>query len=130
MKLSRKHALAAFVSVAIASLATAAIAAESARATSGFLKMEIMTHCRDGNAFFRVKNAGESWPKTSVFAIYYVGEKGRKLIAKRRMRLKDGQRASFKVKMAKLPAGSRLGMWIQPGWYQRDFSYDATITCG
>ena len=84
----------ALVSVAIAGFVTASIADESAQATAGLLKMEIMTNCQDGNAFFRVKNAGNDWPKTSTFAIYNMRKKGnkrvRKLIAKRRMRLKDG----------------------------------------
>ena len=70
MKLPRKHALAAFVSVAITGLATSTIAAESAQATAGLLKMEINTTCSDGNAYFRIKNAGKAWPKTSTFAIW------------------------------------------------------------
>ncbi len=133
MKRSRNCALGALVSVAIAGFVTASIAAESAQATAGLLKMEIMTNCQDGNAFFRVKNAGSDWPKTSTFAIYNLRKKGnkrvRKLIAKRRMRLKDGQRASFKIKTASLPTG-RLGLWVKPSWYEREFAYDATISCG
>ncbi len=133
MKLPRKHALAAFVSVAITGLATSTIAAESAQATAGLLKMEINTTCFDGNAFFRIKNAGKAWPKTSTFAFYHVRKKNkkrvRKLISKRRMRLKDGQRASFKIKTSKFPYG-QLALWVKPGWYKRDFGYDATVTCG
>jgi len=133
MKPPQKHALAAFVSVAIIGLATSTIAAESAQATAGLLKMEINTTCSDGNAFFRIKNAGEAWPKTSTFAIYHMRKKNnkrvRKLISKRRMRLKDGQRASFKINTSKFPYG-QLGLWIKPGWYKRDFGYDATVTCG
>jgi hypothetical protein len=117
-----------FSVIAITGIATAALAAESAQATAGFLKMNVSANCVDGNAFFRVKNVGEDWPKTSTFAIYNMRKKSRKLISKRRMRLKDGQRASFKIKTAKLPT-ARLGLWVKPGWYKRPFIYDATIKC-
>lgn len=133
MKRYRKHALAVFASIAITGLATASSAEESAQATAGILKMNIMVNCQDGNATFRVKNIGDAWPKTSTFAIYNMRKKGKKrlrrLISKRRMRLKDGQRASFKIKTGNLPT-SRLGLWVKPGWYKRDFDYDAVVSCG
>ncbi len=132
MKRHRQYALAVFASVAITGLATATFAEESARATAGLLKMDIMVQCQDGNAVFRIRNVGDAWPKTSTFAIYNMRKEGkkrlRKLISKRRMRLKDGQRASFKIKTGKLPTG-RVGLWVKPGWYQRDFDYDATVSC-
>ncbi|MFQ5765507.1 MAG: hypothetical protein ACE5GT_11300 [Rhodospirillales bacterium] len=128
MKLSRKLALGAFASATIISLSASAFAEESAQTAAGFLRMEIMTNCKNGNAFFRVRNAGEAWPKSSTFAIYHVGKNGRKLIAKRRMRLKDGQRASFRIKAGRFPSG-QIGLWIKPGWYEREFGYDATISC-
>ena len=135
MKHPRKFVLAAITTVAVAALASAspmsdaAEAAESAQAGVGALKMEIMTNCQDGNAVFRVRNAGEAWPKLSNITIYHVGKDGTTQIAKRAMRLKDGQRASFKVSMDKYPDG-QLGLWVEPGWYKRDFAYDATVTCG
>jgi hypothetical protein len=135
MKRSQKYALATIMSVALAGLASAtpmsdsALAAESAQASAGLLKMEIMTNCQDGDALFRVRNAGEAWPKSSTIAIYHMGKDGQTLVAKRAMRLKDGQRASFKVKTDKYPDG-QLGLHVEPGWYKRDFSYDATVSCG
>ncbi len=133
MKRYRKHALAVFASIAITGLTTASSAEKSAQAPSSILKMNIMVNCQDGNATFRVKNVGDAWPKTSTFAIYTMRKKGKKrlrrLISKRRMRLKDGQRASFKIKTGNLP-NSRLGLWIKPGWYKRDFDYDAVVSCG
>ncbi|MCH7937922.1 MAG: hypothetical protein IH994_12675 [Proteobacteria bacterium] len=101
MKLSPKYALGAFSVIAITGIATAAMAVESAQTTAGVLKLNISANCEDGNVFFRVKNVGKDWPKTSTFAIYNMRKKSRKLISKRRMRLKDGQRASFKIKTAK-----------------------------
>lgn len=135
MKRSQKRALAVITSVALAGLASAspmsesALAAEAAQATASVLKMEIMTNCQDGNALFRVRNAGDAWPKTSTFAIYHMGKDGQTLIAKRAMRLKNGQRASFRIKAEKYAEG-RLGLYVEPGWYKRDFSYDATVSCG
>ncbi|MBC8338434.1 MAG: hypothetical protein H8E39_07060 [Alphaproteobacteria bacterium] len=137
MKRYCKHALAVFASIAITGLATASSATESApesaQATAGILKMNIVVNCQDGNATFRVKNIGDAWPKTSTFAIYNMRKEGKKrlrrLISKRNMRLKDGQRASFRIKTENLPS-SRLGLWVKPGWYQRDFDYDAVVNCG
>ena len=134
MKYPRKFIVAAVTSVAVAALASAspisdtAEAADAAQAGIGALKMEIMTNCQNGTALFRVRNAGEAWPKMSNFVIYHVGKDGKTLIAKRAMRLKDGQRASFKVSMDKYPDGE-LGLWVEPGWYKRDFAYDATVNC-
>ena len=133
MKRYRSHALAVFASIAITGLATASSAEESAQATTSILKMNIMVNCQDGSATFQVRNVGEAWPKTSTFSIYSMRREGnkrlRRLISKRRMRLKDGQRASFRIKTENLPTG-RLGMWVKPDWYKRDFDYDAVVSCG
>ncbi|MDA1089584.1 MAG: hypothetical protein O3A85_04635 [Proteobacteria bacterium] len=132
MKRHSKYALAVFASVAITGLATATFAEESALVTAGLLKMDIMVNCQDGDALFQIKNVGEAWPKTSTFAIYNLRIEGnkrlRKLISQRRMRLNDGQRASFKIKTDQLPSG-RVGLWVKPDWYKRDFDYDATVRC-
>ncbi len=132
MKRYQRYALAAFVSVAVTGITATTFAEERAQAAASHLKMDIMVNCQDGNAVFRIKNVGNAWPKTSTFAIYNMRKKGkkrvRKLISKRRMRLKGGQRASFKIKTAKLPTG-RVGLWVKPGWYKREFDYDATVSC-
>ena len=132
MKRYHRYALAAFVSIAVTGITATTFAEERAQAAASHLKMDIMVNCQDGNAVFRIKNVGNAWPKTSTFAIYNMRRKGnkrvRKLISNRRMRLKDGQRASFKIKTAKLPTG-RVGLWVKPGWYEREFDYDATVSC-
>ena len=132
MKRYHRYALAAFVSVAVTGITATTFAEERAQVAAGHLKMDIMVNCQDGNAVFRIKNVGNAWPKTSTFAIYNMRKKGnkrvRKLISKRRMRLKGGQRASFKIKTANLPTG-RVGLWVKPDWYKREFDYDATVSC-
>ena len=137
MKRYRKHALAVFASITLAGSATASFATESApesaQVSPGVLNMNIAVDCQDGSAMFKIRNVGDAWPKTSTFAIYNMRKKGKKrlrrLISKRNMRLKDGQRASFRIKTENLPT-SRLGLWVKPGWYQRDFDYDAVVNCG
>ena len=132
MKRHHRYALAAFVSIAVSGITATTFAEERAQAAAGLLKMDIMVNCQDGNAVFRIKNVGEAWPKTSTFAIYNMRKKGnkrvRKLISNRRMRLKDGQRVSFRIKTAKLLTG-RVGLWVKPDWYKREFDYDATVSC-
>ena len=132
MKRYHRYALAAFVSVAVTGITATTFAEERAQAAASHLKMDIMVNCQNGNAVFRIKNVGSAWPKTSTFAIYNMRKKGkkrvRKLISNRRMRLKDGQRVSFKIKTAQLPTG-RVGLWVKPGWYKREFDYDATVSC-
>jgi len=132
MNRSHRYVLAAFVSIAVTGMTATSFAEERAQAAASHLKMDIMVNCQDGNAVFRIKNVGNAWPKSSTFSIYNMRKKGnkrlRKLISKRSMRLKDGQRASFKIKTAQLPTG-RVGLWIKPGWYDRDFDYDATVSC-
>ncbi len=129
MKLTRKLALGVLASFAISGLTTASIADESAQAGVARLKIDVSANCKGEDAYFRIRNSGEAWPKTSTFRIYNMRKGKRKLISKRRMRLKDGQRASFKIRTAKLPT-NRVGILVKPGWYQREFAYDATIRCG
>jgi len=102
--------------------------AETAQAMRNAMKLEVSTGCKDGDATFRVRNLGSSWPKSSTFAIYRLGKGGRQMVSKRRMRLKDGQKASFRVKRSKNPTG-RLALWVDPSWYKRQFDFDATVTC-
>lgn len=129
MKPTRKHVLGILASIAIFGLTTASMAAETAQASVARLKIDVSANCKDGDAYFRIRNAGEAWPKTSTFRIYNMMKGKRRLISKRRLRLKDGQQASFKIRTSKLPT-NRIGIWVKPGWYQREFGYDATIRCG
>ncbi|MEK9753435.1 MAG: hypothetical protein VW338_09530 [Rhodospirillaceae bacterium] len=47
--------------------------AETAAAAGQALHIEVATVCEQGNTIFKVKNTGGSWPKTSTFAIYRLG---------------------------------------------------------
>lgn len=110
-----------------AALATAN-GAETALVPAGALNIQVSSECQDGNTLFKVKNAGEAWPKPSTFAIYRISDGTARMISKRRMRLAEGQHASFKVK-AKSNTTGRLGIAVLPGWYRREAKLDATVTC-
>lgn len=100
--------------------------AEMAQAATGVLRLEIMTQCDQGTTVFRVRNSGPRWPKLGTFSVVRINDN--KVLSKRRFRLGEGQRASFKVKKSNQDQGE-LGLFVNPGWYKRDFSYDAMVSC-
>lgn len=102
---------------------------ETAVVAGGALRIEVKSSCdRQGNTIFKVKNAGSAWPKTSTFAIYRLGAGEGQMISKRRMRLAEGQHASFRIK-AKRNLTGKLAISVLPGWYERKAKYDATASC-
>ncbi len=101
---------------------------QTALAAGTALRLQISTDCQNGSTVFKVKNTGQSWPKPSIFAIYRIRAGKGSMISKRRMRLAEGQLASFRVKAARNPTG-KLGIAVHPGWYQRQIDFDATATC-
>jgi hypothetical protein len=108
--------------------AAAGSGSETAAVAGQALRIEVATVCEQGNTIFKIKNTGDTWPKTSTFAIYRLGKGDGQVIAQRRMRLNEGQQASFKIAAKRNPTG-QLGLMVQPGWYQRDAIYDATAAC-
>ena len=101
---------------------------ETAQAGGGKLRLEIKTACQNGDLTFKVKNAGTAWPKASTFAVYGIDRGNARIITERRMRLAQGQHASFRIKAKRNPTG-RLGLAVRPGWYKRPAKLDATATC-
>ena len=112
----------------LAAGATPVSAAETASAAGNALRLKIDTECHNGDTIFKVRNTGQTWPKTSTFGIYRLNTQTGQIISKRRMRLTEGQQASFRISAKRNPTG-RLGLVIQPGWYSRKLAYDATATC-
>lgn len=92
------------------------------------LKLAVSTSCSNGVSKFRVKNEGPDWPKSSSFSLYRIEGSKKYPVSARRMRLKSGQIASFTVKKSRNPSGN-LGLFVGPTWYERDFTYDATLVC-
>jgi len=92
------------------------------------LDLRAESRCEDGDVVFRITNEGASWPKSGNVALYGVGDGEPKKVSSRRMRMKTGQHASFKVK-AKYNATGQVGLFINPSWAKRPFALDATVSC-
>lgn len=114
--------------LALSAYISPAHSAETAQAVVGAVNLEIMTRCDKGNTTFNVRNVGINWPKSSTFAIYRISGANKQLISQRRMRLNDGQKASFRIKKSRNLTG-RLGIWVKPNWYSRKFAFDAKVVC-
>jgi len=106
----------------------AALPMENAAVTTGPVQLDISTSCENGNAIFKVTNRGGAWPKSSIFAIYRMGNETKEVVSSRRMRLNPNQSSTFRIKASKNPTG-QLGMYVDPAWYKREFAYDATVRC-
>jgi len=97
-------------------------------AYASHMKLETSTSCSGSVAKFKIKNEGENWPRTSSISIFRIEGANRFPVSSRRMRLKKGQMVSFTVTKSRNPTG-HLGLFVDPGWYERLFDYDATLTC-
>ncbi len=103
------------------------VAAKAAESSSDAVRLEVTTICNREATMIKVRNAGVSWPKTSHFAIYDLAGGSSELLSKRRLRLKQGQHASFRIKHKS--GNARVGLWVEPSWYTRAFLYDAVVNC-
>lgn len=112
----------------IVEIPAAALPGGSEVASIGPLQLDISTSCENGNSVFKVTNRGSTWPKSSVFAIYRMGNETKEVVSFRRMRLNPNQSSTFRINASKNPTG-QLGMYVDPAWYKRDFAYDATVRC-
>lgn len=99
---------------------------EVAQVTSTALRLHVLTKCVNGAAVFSVKNEGASLPKLATFTLYRVNQN--KVVYKRRMRLKAGQTATFKLKNAH-QISDQIGLFVDPEWYPRERQPDAKISC-
>lgn len=116
------------VGLALVTMTTVSHSAELSQAQTAPLKLAIASECQGRQGTFRVKNAGEAWPKSSTFAIYRLADGKAHLIASRRMRLNAGQQASFRIKAVKNTTG-QLGLSVDPSWYERRRVLDAKLVC-
>jgi hypothetical protein len=90
------------------------------------LRLQVSTACGETGAVFKVTNRGAHWPRTGLLKLYYADDNT--LIGQRRLRLADQQKISFLVKKT-ISAGRPVAVWIEPQWYERDFTFDAALTC-
>jgi hypothetical protein len=90
------------------------------------VNVEVVTACVQGAATFKIINKGEAWPRMGTLNIVRVTEGGMEPMAQRKMRFAAGQGASFRFKHAE---GDRIGLFVQPSWYERPFAFDAEVRC-
>lgn len=100
--------------------------AEIAAAPPALVRVEVSSACAEKGAVFKIANRGEQWPRTGLLRLYYADDNS--FIGQRRLRLADHQRVSFAVKPT-IAAGRPIGVWLDPGWYERSFKFDAQMTC-
>lgn len=127
MKIIKNATYAAIAACAIGWTTPAAFAQEAPQlAQAATVDVTITSTCEEGNAVFKVVNKGFEWPTVAKFSVYRV--KGNTLVSQRRMRLTSNQQASFRVK-AGGPEQVELGIFIEPEWYTREFTFDAKVSC-
>ena len=99
---------------------------ELAQAGAGNVNIDVLSACVGGVATFKIVNKGETWPRLGTLKVVRVDDQNIKTIAQREMRFAKGQKASFRVKKA---TGETVGLFVQPSWYDRPFTYDAKVSC-
>lgn len=92
------------------------------------LQVQISTQCLNGDTVFIVSNIGKSWPRTSTFSLFRIAGPNRQMISARKMSLEAGQAKTLRVKKAHNPTG-HIGLALDPAWYKREFTMDASAKC-
>jgi len=105
------------------------VAKQSSIVSGRGLELKVLGECRAGVATFKVTNNGGAWPKSGFVSIYRLGDTNPRPISKRRMRFAAGQTSTFRVKSVQGAAGN-LALWVNPGWTERAYTEDATLSCG
>lgn len=100
--------------------------AEIAAAPPALLNTDVRSRCIDGGSVFKIVNRGAKWPQTGVLKLYHSDDNT--LIGQRRLRLAGHQKLTFVVKDAVMK-GRPVGVWIDPAWYARGFTFDAAAHC-
>lgn len=127
-----KHmALAAAIVAAIPATGRAAAAADklvelAAGDAAPQVRLKVDSSCKGDLAVFRLSNAGSAWPKTGTLGIYHVTSDGVEVITTRRIRLAEGQKASFRIHQKQ---AGYVGFYVNPSWYPRTPAWDALASC-
>lgn len=97
-----------------------------AQAGRANVNVEILSACMEGTAMFKIVNLGDKWPKLGKLKVYEIKNGQTKEISEREMRFAKGQKASFRLKNI---GTARVGLFVEPSWYERPFKYDAEVDC-
>lgn len=113
--------------VPLKSLPGASVHLVELASTSGApVNIEVITACVDNVATFKIVNVGDEWPSLGKLNIYRGSAADMKTLSKRSMRFAAGQIASFRLKNI---GTDTVAVFVEPGWYDRPFKYDAEIKC-
>lgn len=97
-----------------------------AQGTDVQVNLNVVSACVDGAATFKITNVGEAWPRLGTLKVLKVTDGGVEPITQRQMRFIAGQGASFRFRQA---GGERIGLFVDPSWYDRPFKFDAVVAC-
>lgn len=92
------------------------------------LDLAVEAACRGQEITFKVANIGAAFPGPAALTVYRI-DLTRQSMKSRRMRLESRQSATFNVKTA-ASASATYGLSVDPSWYARPLTIDATVNCG
>ena len=90
------------------------------------LSVNVVSQCIGNDPYFRIINEGAEWPR--VVQLELVNTAENKVVMKRNMRMKPGQKASFRLPVNQIGKGE-YGLRLKPSWYEREVDYDARVDC-
>ena len=89
--------------------------------------IEVTAKCVKDTAVFQITNLGDKWPRLGEINIYKID--GKTLLSKRRVRMRNSQHATFKIRKRSGGSYGAVGLWVSPSWDKRAFNYDARVIC-
>ncbi len=108
-------------------LETAAGGNETAALPPAKLDVDVQASCKNGRPVFRVTNPGDKWPRSGSINVYRTDTDG--MVAMRRIRMKDAQKATVTVPASRVNGVTEFGLWVEPTWEKRPFKFDTKISC-
>ena len=89
--------------------------------------IEVTAKCVKDTAVFQITNLGDKWPRLGEINIYKID--GKTFLSKRRVRMRNSQQATFKIRKRSGGSYGAVGLWVLPNWDKSAFKYDARVIC-
>ncbi len=96
--------------------------------TSMELSVRIEAVCNSGYTAFKVVNNGATWPNVGTFSMFRLDGENKQLISARRLTMNSNEKKTFSIAPTQNRTG-RVGISIEPSWYERPFTMDAAASC-
>tara|TARA_R110000787_G_scaffold186397_5_gene298066 strand:- start:12408 stop:12797 length:390 start_codon:yes stop_codon:yes gene_type:complete len=90
------------------------------------ISIKVTYECSGENPTFTLVNKGDDWTKLASIEIVRIDDDMQ--IVRRSIRMKAGQKATFRLPAKKVGQGE-FGLVLRPSWYEREAGYDARIRC-